>query len=41
MANTSIAIQKETRNKLASIGNKDSTFDEIVQKLIKKWKDEN
>lgn len=38
---TSIAILKETRNQLANIGNKDSTFDEIIRELIKKWKEEN
>ena len=41
MTMTSIAIQKETRNQLASLGTKDSTFDVIIQKLIKKWNDEN
>jgi len=38
---TTITIQKETRNQLASIGSKDSTFDDIIQELIKKWNDEN
>ena len=39
MSMTSIAIHKETRNQLASLGNKDSTFDEIIQELLKKWND--
>jgi len=38
---TTIAISKLIRNELALLGNKDSTFDDIIQKLIKKWKDEN
>ena len=41
MVMTSIAIQKETRNQLASLGTKDSTFDTIIQELIKKWSDKN
>lgn len=38
---TSIAIRKETRNHLASLGTKDSTFDEIIQKLITSWRATN
>jgi len=38
---TSIAIQKETRKLLAAVGSKDSTFDEIIQELIKFWKEKN
>ncbi len=34
---TSIAISREIRNQLAAIGTKDSTFDEIIQKLLTKW----
>ena len=34
---TSIAVSKVIRNKLALLGNKDSTFDDIIQQLIKKW----
>jgi len=34
---TSIAISRKIRNQLAGIGTKDSTFDEIIQKLLKKW----
>lgn len=41
MAMTSIAIQKETRNQLASLGTKDSTFDEIIQSLLEKWNEKN
>ena len=38
---TCIAVSKSIRDQLASLGNKDSTFDEIIQNLIKKWNDEN
>ena len=38
---TSIAIQKETRDQLATVGSKDSTFDEIIQELIKSWNEKN
>ena len=41
MVMTSIAIQKETRNQLASLGTKDSTFDEIIQDLISKIQEIN
>ena len=41
MVMTSIAIHKETRNQLATIGTKDSTFDDIIQELLKKWNNEN
>jgi len=34
---TSIAISKKIRNQLAAIGNKDSTFDDIIQFLLEKW----
>ena len=34
---TSIAISKKLRNQLASIGTKDSTFDDIIKRLLKKW----
>ncbi len=34
---TSIAISRKIRNQLAAIGTKDSTFDEIIQKLLTKW----
>ena len=34
---TSIAISREHRNILASLGTKDSTFDDIIQELIKKF----
>ncbi len=32
--NTTITVCKDTRNRLASLGAKDSTFDEIIQKLL-------
>ena len=38
---TSIAVSKTIRDQLALLGNKDSTFDVIIQQLIKKWNDEN
>ena len=38
---TTITIRNETRNQLASIGSKDSTFDDIIQELLRKWNDEN
>lgn len=41
MESTTIAISKIVRNQLASIGTKDSTFDDIIQELLKKWNDEN
>lgn len=31
---TSIAISRDLRDLLAAIGNKDSTFDEIIRKLL-------
>jgi len=36
---TTVTISKEIRNQLASLGNKDSTFDEIIQILLKEWKE--
>ncbi len=38
MTMTSVAIQKEIRNQLALLGTKNSTFDEIIQKLINSWR---
>jgi len=34
---TTIAISKTTRNAIASIGSKDQSFEEILQKLLSKW----
>jgi|Marorgknorr_s2lv_3_1036020.scaffolds.fasta_scaffold18278_3 hypothetical protein len=34
---TSISVSKTIRNQLASLGNKDSTFDEIIRELLKQW----
>ena len=34
---TTIAIQKETREKLAVIAKKDQTFDDIIKILISSW----
>ncbi len=33
---TTITISKTTRNRLAEIGRKDNTFDEIVTKILDK-----
>jgi len=33
---TSIAVRREIRNKLASLGKKDQTFDEIITSLLAK-----
>jgi hypothetical protein len=35
---TTIKVSKETRDKLAELGNKGETFDEILQKLLKHYK---
>ena len=37
MAMTTITISKETRDQLATIGTKDSTFDDIIKNLLKEW----
>jgi len=37
---TSIAITKETRDQLASLGTKDSNFEDIIKELLKKWNEE-
>ncbi len=34
MSKTTIAVNRTTRNDLALLGGKDSTFDEIIQGLI-------
>lgn len=34
---TTISVTKPTRERLAALGTKDSTFDEIIQKLLEKW----
>jgi predicted CopG family antitoxin len=36
---TTIQISKETREKLADIGKKGETYDDIIKKLIKKAKE--
>ena len=38
---TSIAVSRKIRDQLASLGSKDSTFDEILQKLIFQWRKTN
>ncbi len=35
---TSIAVNKSIRDQLASLGTKDSTFDEIIQLLLNDWR---
>jgi len=35
-ARTSIAVTKATRDKLASFGNKDTTFEDIILQLFKR-----
>lgn len=37
---TTIAISKIIRDQLASIGAKDSTFDDIIKNLIKSWRND-
>jgi len=34
---TTIAIRKETRDKLVSIARKDQTFEQIIRELLSKW----
>lgn len=34
---TSIMVSRKTRDRLAKIGEKGSTFDEIIQKLLSEW----
>ena len=36
---TTISISKIIRDRLASLGTKDSTFDEIIKQLLKQWND--
>jgi len=36
---TTITVEKETRDILANLGTKDSTFDQIIQNLIEKVND--
>jgi hypothetical protein len=38
---TTLVITKETRDRLASLGTKDQTFDQIISELLKKWNGEN
>ena len=38
---TTITISKETRDRLATIGAKDSTFDDIIKNLIKSWRNDS
>lgn len=38
---TSIEVSRTIRNQLSLLRDKDSTFNDIIQKLIKKWNDEN
>ena len=34
---TTISISKVIRDQLVLLGNKDSTFDDIIQMLLEKW----
>lgn len=36
---TTITLEKETRDRLASLGDKDSTFDQIITKLLDNGED--
>lgn len=38
---TTIAISRDTRNQLVSLGSKDFTFDQIIQDLISKIQEMN
>lgn len=35
---TCISVRRDIRNQLAALGNKDSTFDEIIGMLITSWR---
>ena len=35
---TSLRVSRETRNRLAEIGSKDESFDQIIQRLISFYK---
>lgn len=41
MNKTSISINRETRNKIARLGKKGQTFDEIIRELLAKWENVN
>lgn len=34
---TNVSITKDTRNELAKLGTKDSTFEDIIRELLRKW----
>ncbi len=38
---TTIILNKDTRDDLKKIGQKGQTYDELIQKLIRKWNDAN
>ena len=38
---TTIAITQQTRKLLESLSIEDSTFNDIIHKLIEKWNDDN
>ncbi len=38
---TTIILNKYTRDNLKKIGQKGQTYDDLIQKMIKKWNDEN
>ena len=36
---TNIQVTREVRDKLASIGRKDDTYDDIIRRLLEKWEE--
>jgi len=38
---TTVAILRETKDQLAAIGTKGTTFDGIIQELLTYWKEKN
>jgi len=36
MSKTTLTVEKITRDKLAALGSKNTTFDEIIQKLLER-----
>ena len=35
---TTVSIKRHTKNDLAALGHKGSTFDEIIQNLLQEWR---
>ena len=38
---TTIVLSKDTRDHLKKLGKKGQTYDDLIQELIKKWRDDN